>query len=248
MRSRNCILRVVESVTDLEGNPKREHPYEGLTGFLGYVPLMEEGCQMVIFYPSDAVVRLTTTRVREYSFDEITKLHTVRTKNSIYTLRDYYDPAARKRAKATLYMKSPIGKRYREDNPDPEGHLLAFGRYRTKIYPQDLPDWYVGGYMYKRHGYMSAKGVKYLLYKPNYSTKHLFKDDLLFISYDKEITATKDETGSTMYEGYEHVLSGAVIVEFVATAAKYSGYDIETIKSEIEKKKEWYYEQFEAWE
>ena len=203
---------------------------------------------MIIYYPSDPVTRLTTTRVKEYSFDEKTKTHTVRTKNSIYKLKDYYNPEARKRATATLYMHSPIGKRYRETNPDPDNHLLAHGIYRTKIYPQDLPDWYVGGYMYKKHGFMSAKGVKHMLYKPNYFTNHLFKDDLLFISYDKEITPVKDESGHTWYDGYEHVLSGPVICEFLKAAAEYSDYDIGAIQSEIEKKKEWYYEQFEAWE
>lgn len=40
--------------------------------------------------------------------------------------------------------------------------------------------------MYKRRGFMSAKGVKYLFHKPNYVFNHLYKDDVLFISYDKE--------------------------------------------------------------
>ena len=57
-----------------------------------------------------------------------------------------YNPKARKRAKAPLYMRSPIGRRFQESNPDPEGHLLAYGRYRTKIFPEDLPEWYVEGY------------------------------------------------------------------------------------------------------
>ena len=44
-----------------------------------------------------------------------------------------------------------------------EGYLLSSGKYRqykTKILPSDLPEWYVYGYFYKRHGYMSAKGIK----------------------------------------------------------------------------------------
>ena len=56
-----------------------------------------------------------------------------------------YNPKARKRAKAPLYMRSPIGRRFQESNPDPEGHLLAYGRYRTKILPEDLPEWFVEG-------------------------------------------------------------------------------------------------------
>ena len=80
---------VVESVTDLKGNPKTDYPYEGLKGFLGYVPHIEEGCLMEIHYPSDNVVRLTTTRVKEYSYSKKTQTHTIRTKNSIYILKDY---------------------------------------------------------------------------------------------------------------------------------------------------------------
>ena len=85
-----------------------------------------------------------------------------------------YNPKARKRAKAPLYMRSPIGRRFQEPNPDLEGHLLAYGRYRTKIFPEDLPEWYVEGYMYKRHGFMSAKGVRQLFYRPNYVFNHLY--------------------------------------------------------------------------
>ena len=147
---------VVKAVTDLEGNRRNDPPYEGIHGYPGYVPLIEAGSVMMIMDFEMYSTRLTTTKVQSYSFDEDTRTHIVRTQNSIYALQDYYNPKARKRAKAPLYMHSPIGRRFQEDNPDPERHLLAYGRYRTKIYPADLPEWYVGGYMYKRHGFMSA--------------------------------------------------------------------------------------------
>lgn len=245
--SRRSKWLFVESVTDLNGNPKTEYPYEGLRGFLGYFPHIEEGCIMEIHYPSDPVVRLTSTRVKEYTYDKKAQLHTVRTKNSIYTLKDYFDPKARKRATAHLYMKYPIGKRYTEAEPDPEGNLLAYGRYRTKIQEQDLPDWYITGYMYKSYGFMSAKGVKHLVYLPNYHFDHLYKDDFLFISYKEEITPYEEDGGRTWYKGYDELLSGPVIVEFARAVGEFSDFDVADILAEMKKKEEWYLEKFEEW-
>lgn len=236
----------VKSVTDLEGNRRRDPPYEGVHGYPGYVPLIEVGSVMLIMDFEMFGTRLTTTKVQSYSYNEDTRTHIVRTKNSIYALQDYYNPKARKRAKAPLYMHSPIGRRFQEDNPDPERHLLAYGRYRTKIYPADLPEWYVGGYMYKRHGFMSAKGVKHLFYKPNYVFNHLYKDDILFISYDQEITPIQNDDGFQWYEGYDYCLSGNIILDFVDAAEKYSGLDVSGIREEIAKKRAWFYETYRS--
>lgn len=228
------------SVTDLDGELKNEHPYNGLLNFYAYIPQICADTPMIIMHPNEIEIRLTTTQVKAYSYDATAQIHTIRTMNSIYTMQDYFNAAARKRAKATLYMTSPIGRRYREANPDPEGHLLAYGKYRTKIFPRDLPEWYVGGYMYKRHGYISAKGVKYLHYKPNYLFNHMYKDDILLISYDGPITPTRTDDGFEWFEGYEHQLSGLVILDFVKAAARYSGIDTGEIEAELKRKRDWY--------
>lgn len=99
---------VVKAVTDLEGNRRNDPPYEGIHGYPGYVPLIEAGSVMMIMDFEMYSTRLTTTKVQSYSFDEDTRTHIVRTQNSIYALQDYYNPKARKRAKAPLYMHSPI--------------------------------------------------------------------------------------------------------------------------------------------
>jgi len=234
---------VIMSVTDLDGNEKYDSPYEGLRKFFGYVPLILEGCPMIIMYPDSTITRLTTTKVREYDYNPKTHTHVVRTKNSIYTMKDDYNPTARKRAKARFYTTSPTGRRYKESNPDPQGHLLAYGKYRTKIYAADLPDWYVGGYLYKKHGYISAKGVKHLHYKPNYFTNHLHKDDILFISYDKPIVPISED-GVEWFDGYDDVVSGGMILPFVRAAEIHSGIDAEEIREEIEKKRAWYEQKY----
>ena len=234
----------VLSVTDLEGAPRTGYPYDGLRNFPWRVSL-EVGKQMRLGFPEDLVTRLTTSPVVDYEFEEKSLTYIVKTKHSIYKLKDYFDPAARRRATANLYMLTPIGRRLGQPNPDPQKHLLANGIYRTKIYEWDLPDWYIGGYMYKAHGYMSAKGVKHLVYKQNYLFNHLYKDDVLFISYDREITPVTTELGWDWYEGYDELLSGPVILEFTRAVGDYSGLDVAAILAEMKKKEEWYRENYE---
>ena len=121
-----------------------------------------------------------------------------------------------------------------------EGYLLLSGKYRqykTKILPSDLPEWYVYGYFYKRHGYMSAKGIKDLAYRPQKHWNHMFKDDVLFISYEKQITHTGDTV--TSFDGYDELIFGRTIIVFLLAAEKYSGYDITGIKQQIEDKRMW---------
>ena len=153
---------------------------------------------------------------------------------------------AKKRINSTLYMDSKIVHKRGESLSavsDPDGYLFAYGRYPTKILPSDLPEWYVYGYIYKRHGYLSAKGVKHLLYVPNYTVEnHLHKYDTLYISYDAEIEPDKTERGSIWYKGYNDAIGGSLIPEFVEAAGKYSGYDVKNIQKEIARKEAFYYE------
>lgn len=149
-----------------------------------------------------------------------------------------------KRFASTLYLPLRRNSRTREFAPDPDGYLYAKGVYRTKIKPDDLPEWYVFGYIHGQHGYISAKNVKHLLYKPNYTTNHVHKDDLLFISYDKPIEPDKEGTHGIWYHGYEHIVHGHMIVDFLNAAKKHSGYDIKAIMREVKKKERWYQEKY----
>lgn len=153
---------------------------------------------------------------------------------------------SQKRIRSTLYMEDKLKWVNHELTVecDPDGYLYADGRYRTKILPGDLPEWYVYGYLHKRHGYISAKDVKYLIYKPNYSfDNHLHKDDFLYISYDREITwREEDYSRYVLYEGYQNLVYGHLIIEFLDAAEKYSRYDVSEIRQEIERKRTWYKE------
>ena len=142
-----------------------------------------------------------------------------------------------KKFNSNLYMTNKFLMKEFCPEDDPQGFLFSNGKYRTKILPEDLPEWYVYGYLYKQHGYISAKGVKHLLYTPNYFVEnHLHKYDTLFISYEKEIKPYQTEWNSSWYEGYEYAIGGSLIKTFVDAAGKYSDYDVRDIQKEIERK------------
>jgi len=148
-----------------------------------------------------------------------------------------------KRINATCYTREKIAHLPLRFVRDPDGYLFSNARYRTKILPSDLPEWFVPCYIYKSSGYLSAKGVKHLVYKPNYSfTNHLHKDDLLFISYDKPLIPVLTEYGHQWYDGQDHILYGSSIVSFLDAVQKYSGYDISEIQGAIQRKRQWYIE------
>lgn len=146
----------------------------------------------------------------------------------------------KKRITSTLYMplrRNPSTKQY---EPDEHGYLFSRGIYRTKILPSDLPDWYVYGYIHRQYGYISAKGVCDLLFRPSYQSVHLFKDDLLFVSYKSPIEPDKESTQGIWFHGYDHIIFGSMIIPFLEAVKKHSAYDTSEIMLQIERKKEWY--------
>ena len=53
-----------------------------------------------------------------------------------------------------------------------DGSLFS-GVYKTKIYPDDLPEWYKQDRYYKRQGYMSTQGIVDMVYIPSFHHKHI---------------------------------------------------------------------------
>lgn len=120
---------------------------------------------------------------------------------------------------------------------------LFYGQYRTKILPQDLPEWYVYGRYYKRFGYLSTKGITDLLYVPCKVTNHFLKDDALYISYSGKIMKNPEPPKSNIYHfayiGYDETVWGSEIISTLKGARLYSGYDISGIIEQIKEKKAW---------
>ena len=134
-----------------------------------------------------------------------------------------------KKFRANLYMESAVRLIDRQLQAVflPNDYLWAGGRYPTKIQPKDLPDWYVHGYLYKRHGYISAKGIVDIVYVPNYFIEnHCHKYDTIYVSYHEKIVA-KPKDGSFWYEGYDNAMDG-VIGEALIKKVKIYSPDINT--------------------
>ena len=237
---------IVESVRLVSNEPKdiKFALFEDLAGFAGFIPKLAEGEIFRIYYSNAYSARTPELRALKHEYNPQEKTHRVVTSayEFVFIQMDD-DPPKKKRITANLYMESPIGRRAFEDFHS-DGTLLAHGHYKTKIYASDLPPWYMYGYMYKRHGFMSAKGVKFLKYYPNYHIKnHQFKYDTLFISYDKPIVPVTLESDFHWFDGYDYVLDGCEMERFLDLVEQYSECDTSCIRAEISKKKEWYKEQ-----
>jgi len=144
-----------------------------------------------------------------------------------------------KRINSTLYL-SRRRKNSRADNDEEnEGYLYAHGIYRTKILPSDLPEFFVHGILGDREAYISAFGVKHLVYQAPYFSQNV-KDDVLYISYDKPIEPDPESINSRWYHGYKHSVSGSMIIPFLFAAEKYSGYPIADILRQVDAQEENY--------
>ena len=126
----------------------------------------------------------------------------------------------------------------------PDGCLYSNRNRPTKITKEDIPEYYMHGRFYKHFGWLCAKGVKHLVYEPNYIFNHFHKDDDLYISYDKPITYRIEESvwgrKRKVYEGYDHRIDGSQLVHFIQYIQKYSPeVDVKPIIHEIYKKSRW---------
>ncbi|MBQ8371814.1 MAG: hypothetical protein IJX38_02590 [Clostridia bacterium] len=151
-----------------------------------------------------------------------------------------------KRFRNTLYMNTKIklinGHFCAIRNDD--GTLFS-GEFKTKIHPEELPEWYLFGRYYNRCGYMSTRGIVDMVYRPSANYNHFLKDDFLYVSYkDKIRRVTKDNAGSTRvfydhYEGYDQIVCGKEIIDILKGAREYSGYDITQLIEQIREKEKW---------
>lgn len=220
--------------------------FNDLRGFVCFIPSVIVGEPIVIMYSNAISVRYRTSAVISIGTDSKAGIYTIETSDASFQMLDLEKDrkTQKKRIVSTLYMESRILHNPLRAETDPDGHLFADGRYKTKIFASDLPEYYVYGYLYKRHGFISAAGVKHLLYVPNYIFNHRCKYDSLYISYDEPIKVMAGDHGLTLYDGYRHVVDGPLIIDFVDAAEMYSGFDVSDIRCEIQRKIDWYDEKY----
>lgn len=240
-------MKILEAVRKIPyTDPVNNVYFDDMVGFVCFIPSIIIGAVMIVMYSNAISVRHRTSAVTSCAIDDETGVYTVETADAVYILQDLERnrKAGKKRIASTLYMESRILHRPLRIETDPDGHLFSDGRYRTRIYASDLPEYFVYGYLYKRHGFISAAGVRHLLYVPDYTFNHRHKYDTLYISYDEPIRQDAGDHGLKIYDGYRHAVSGPLIIDFVNAAEKYSGYDVSDIRGEIRRKSDWYDEKY----
>ena len=122
-----------------------------------------------------------------------------------------------------------------------DGTLFANGYTPTKIKPEDLPSSFVKIYRTDLWHYLQTAGVKYIQYKPNYfTTDSLFKDDFLFLSYDKPIVKV-DDSRLGWYDGYDYVCYGWDVITVLNGVLTNSEIEAPEILRELRKKIWWYF-------
>lgn len=127
---------------------------------------------------------------------------------------------------------------------DPNGYLYSNAKYNTKIKAEDLPEWYIYGRFYKRYGYVSAKGVVDLYYKPNNIFNHFLRDDYLYISYKNKIDQRATDVLKLYWRDGVLSVNGGDIITMLKAIRKYSNYDISPIIQQIKDKLQWFKHNF----
>ena len=118
-----------------------------------------------------------------------------------------------------------------------EDGTLFSGNHKTKIFEEDLPEWYVFGRYYKRWGFLSTKGITDLLYIPNLWINHFLKDDCLLIAYGGKIERNPDLNSFEKYVGFDERVWGNEILDVLKGAERFSDYDISAIVEQLRDKK-----------
>lgn len=170
---------------------------------------------------------------------------------------------------ANVYLRAKIVEKEKgvyDAQESPQGCLYSYGILPASVTELDLPPWYVSGWLPSRCleglnarfaaleegesalvskrssrvlGYVSALGVKELLYVPWYMGEEApFALDSLFISYDKPIRVLHED-GDVRICGHDCVLSGGIIVPFVHSAAQYADCCVDLIQQELDHKMDW---------
>lgn len=146
-----------------------------------------------------------------------------------------------KRISAHFYTKGKFGRGIRETVDTNNPCLYAYGRYKTKIREEELPDDYIPIHsrsIWYMQGFLKTTGIvdmDYTYCKEN----HLFKDDYIYISYTEKLQTKISQWGYPDIINYDVCISGNDIVDIVLAAEKYSGFDTRQIRKKIEEKRVW---------
>ena len=123
-------------------------------------------------------------------------------------------------------------------------YLYSKGRYPTKIREEDLPKDYTkfqSRTIWYMTGFVKTSGVKDLYYT-YVKENHLFKDDYLYISYDKKIEKVKDKDGYDEIINYDFLICVSNNIDVLFAIEENSNIDTKSIRNKIKEKFEWWKE------
>ena len=128
------------------------------------------------------------------------------------------------------------------DRKEKNKFLYSKGFYPTKIKEEDLSKDYIkirSRTIWYMTGFVKTSGVKDLYYT-YLKENHLFKDDYLYISYDKKIEKIKGKYGNDEVRYFDFFISGGDIIKVLFAIEKNSDIDTTEIRNKIKEKFEWW--------
>lgn len=149
------------------------------------------------------------------------------------------------RINSNWYTKGKFDRKNWRNTLDTENEFLySKGRYPTKIKKEDLPKDYTeirSRTIWYMTGFVKTSGVKDLYYT-YIKENHLFKDDYLYISYDKKIEKVKDQYGYDEIRNYDFIICGSDNIDVLFAIEENSDIDTTKIRNKIKEKFEWWKE------
>lgn len=145
---------------------------------------------------------------------------------------------------ADWYSKGKLDRKIMRPTDEKNEYLYSLGWHPTKIKEEDLPKDYIkfrSKTIWYSTGFVKTSGVKDLYY--DYTKEnHLFKDDYLYISYDRKIERTKDEFGFDEIRYFNVSISGWDSIKVLLAIEKNSTIDTTEVRNKIKEKFNWWKE------
>lgn len=147
-----------------------------------------------------------------------------------------------KKINADWYSKGKLDRKTWIPTDEKNKFLYSKGFYPTKIKEEDLSKDYIkirSRTIWYMTGFVKTSGVKDLYYT-YLKENHLFKDDYLYISYDKEIEKIKGKYGNDEVRYFDFFICGGDIIKVLFAIEKNSDIDTTEIRNKIKEKFEWW--------
>lgn len=145
---------------------------------------------------------------------------------------------------ANWYSKGKFDRKTWRPTDEKNEFLYSMGRYPTKIKEEDLSKDYIkfrSRTIWYMTGFVKTSGVKDLYYT-YLKENHLFKDDYLYISYDKKIEVIKGKYGNDEVRNFDFIISGVDALKVLFAIEKDSDIDTTIVRKKIQDKFEWWKE------